>query len=92
MRTNIRQYIQEMISLLNDDAIFHQRDIPGNQDDFEDRLMSRNPATSRHELYSSIDDMIKVYDALGDDYNDEEIAAIVQEIKSSTAKLVSRVR
>ena len=59
-----------MISLLNDDALFHQRDIPGNQDDFEDRSMFSNPATSRHDLYSSIDDMIKVYDTLSDDYND----------------------
>ena len=92
MQKNIKEYIREMIQLLNDEALFHQRDVPGDQDEFEDRDMIDASPMIRHDLYSSIGDMINVYDALGDDYSDSEIAIIVKEIKEATHKLKNKMR
>lgn len=92
MQRQVRNYIQEIIQLLNDEALFHQREIPGDQDDFEDRAMMQPDPVARHDLYSSIDDMIGVYDKLGDDYTDAEITVIVKEIKAAAHKLKSKVR
>jgi len=92
MQKQVRNYIQEIIQLLNDEALFHQKEIPGDQDSFEDRAMVQTAPVTRHDLYSSIDDMIGVYDKLGDDYSDAEIEIIVKEIKTAASKLKAKVR
>ncbi len=81
-----------MIQLLNDEALFHQRDIPGDQDEFEDRDVIDASPMVRHDLYSSIDDMINAYDQIGDDYSDADVAIIVKEIKAASDKLKSKLR
>jgi hypothetical protein len=93
MHKDVRQYIREIISLINDDALFHKRDIPGTQDDYEDRVtLDQDPGVSRNDVYSSINDLIHAYDAIGDDYNDPAIVEDVKNIRTLVSKLKNAIR
>jgi len=93
MQKDVRQYIREIITLINDDALFHKRDIAGTQDEYEDRVaLDQDPGVSRNDMYSSINDLIHVYDAIGDDYNDPSIVEDVKNIRSLVSKLTNAIR
>lgn len=92
MMKDVRSYIREIVALINDDALFHKRDVPGDQDDYEDRVQADDPGVLRNDVYSSINDLIGVYDKVGDDYTDPDVAENVKDIRKLISKLTNSTR
>lgn len=93
MMKDVRQYIREIVALINDDALFHKRDVPGDQDDYEDRPTGdRDPGVVRHDVYDAINGLINVYDKVGDDYTDPIVIENVKNIRQLIAKLTNSIR
>ena len=91
MQKELRKTIREMLGLLNDEALFHQRSIPGDQDDYEGRS-TNDPGETRHQMYTIINNLISVYDAVGDDYSDPQLQEIIAQIVKDTTKLVNLIK
>lgn len=77
MDKHIRNKIREMIQLINDDAIFRSRDIPGDQDEFEDRDVIDIDIV-KHDLYCAINNLIDAYDKIE---TPEDIGRCADDIK-----------
>jgi len=93
MIKDVRQYIREIVALINDDALFHKREVPGDQDDYEDRLsIDSDPGVVRHDVYDSINGLINVYDRAGDNYNDPAVIENVKNIRHLVSKLTNTIR
>lgn len=86
---DLKTYIQEIIQVINDDALFSKRDIPGDVDNAD--AISEDPGKVRHDMYEAINKLISAYDMIGDDYGDQEVILIVSEIKSAVNKLKSKL-
>jgi len=91
MKKELRITIREMLGLLNDEALFHQRKIPGDQDDYESRR-SIDPSETRHQMYTIINNLISAYDVVGDDYGNPEVQEIIEQIVKDTTKLVNLIK
>ena len=70
--------IQEIVALLNDDALFHNREISGDQDDFE---MREKSFSTKYDLYECINMLIAIYDQCDEEITDPDISNLVMEIK-----------
>jgi hypothetical protein len=91
MERNVRKKIREMIQMLNDEALFHQRVIPGDQDEFEDRAFL-DPEQTRHSLYICINELIAAYDAMNERGAIENVSSEVEELKDTVAKLINKLK
>lgn len=80
-----------MLGLLNDEALFHQRSIPGDQDDYESKR-SIDPGATRHQMYTIINNLISAYDAIGDDYFDPSVQEVIAQIVKDTTKLANLIK
>jgi len=94
MTNELRAYIREMISVLNDDAVFKVRqnfDLVDNTENDGIVLQgNKDPGALRHDLYEIINGLISAYDNLGDDYEDPEIEQILSNLKKETSNLATR--
>ena len=91
MEKDIRRKIREMIQLINDDALFRNREIPGDQDEFEDRDVI-DVDVVKHDLYSIINDLIEVYDRLETPEDIGRYADSIKKIKQITDHFSSEVQ
>jgi hypothetical protein len=73
MENKIVNYVKEMTQILNDDALFHQREIPGDADDFESRSQT-DPGEARHALYVCINELIDLYDQIEESEYDAQMS------------------
>ena len=88
MDKKIDKLIDETMQILNDEALFHKRDIPGDQDEFEPRRSSHfDTGKSRYEMFSAIEMMIEIYDHLDESRITPEIAAAAMNVKKSIREL-----
>ncbi len=94
MTNELRTYIREMISVLNDDVVFKTMqnfdliDSDDNNDFVEQE--AKDPGILRHDLYEIINDLISAYDNFGDDYNDPAVEEILINLKKETSNLVTK--
>ena len=96
MNNELRAYIREMISVLNDDVVFKTRqnyDLVSRDtnDDVIDDSSTGQPDILRHDLYEVINQLIAAYDILGDDYGDPDLAEILGRLKKETSYLINKV-
>ena len=80
MEKHIRNKIREMIQLINDDALFKSRDIPGDQDEFEHKSVIDIDQV-KHDLYYAINALIDVYDKLETPESVGQCAEPIKKIK-----------
>ena len=90
MDTKLKNYIREIAQIINDDALFHARDIPGNQDDFEDRL-NVEPDEARHMVYACINELIEVYDSLDESACSNETSEAISQVKVAVDNLKMKI-
>lgn len=91
MKNDLKRYISELSQILNDEALFHQREIPGDQDDFEDRGI-QDPNQTRHTLYVCINEMIEIYDKIEEGtYSDARIKEAVNKVSSAINNLKMKI-
>jgi hypothetical protein len=86
MEKHIRSKIREMIQLINDDALFKTRDIPGDQDEFEQKSVI-DVDQVKYDLYCAINDLIAVYDRLETPESVGQCAEPIKKIKELTDNL-----
>lgn len=86
MEKNLEKYIREIAHLLNDEALFHMRDIPGDQDDFEDRSVIE-PDQARHMIYVCINELMDMYDALDERSCSEQTKAAIVKVNKAVENL-----
>jgi len=89
MQKNIQRLIDESIEILNDEALFHRRDVPGDQDDFEPDLRHapKNSSMSKYDLYESIQAMIEIYDHLDESKITSDISEKIDDVKNAIREL-----
>ena len=80
-----------MIQVINDDALFRKRDIPGDQDEFEDRSMM-DEGQIKHDLYSAINDLIRVYDMLDNPEYIAQSAGQIRKVKEMSESLLKTIK
>jgi len=86
MKKDLRTYVREIAQILNDEALFHQREVPGDQDDFEDRSVI-DPGQTRHMLYVCINDMMETYDKLDEQSCTGQMKEAIAQVKSAVDNL-----
>ncbi len=86
MEKDLRKYVREITQILNDEALFHQREVPGDQDDFEDRSVL-DPGQTRHMLYVCINDMMEAYDKLDEQSYTGQMKEAIAQVKSAVDNL-----
>ncbi len=90
MEKNIRKYVREIAQVLNDEALFHKREIPGDTDDYEDRSVI-DPGQTRYDLYACINEMIEVYDALDEKNCTGQMQEAISRIKDAVENLKMKI-
>lgn len=86
MQKDLRTYVREIAQILNDEALFHQREVPGDQDDFEDRSVL-DPGQTRHMLYVCINDMMEAYDKLDERSCTGQMKEAIAQVKKAVDQL-----
>lgn len=86
MEKDLRKYVKEIAQILNDEALFHQREVPGDQDEFEDRSVL-DPGQTRHMLYVCINEMIEAYDKLDERSCTGQMSESIKQIKKAVENL-----
>ena len=89
MSTQLKRQIREIIQVLNDEALFHAREIPGDQDVFEPRggQNVQDTGMTKYGIYESIQSLIDLYDRIEESELTNEAASIISHIKDDIVKL-----
>lgn len=89
MSTQLKKQIREIIQVLNDEALFHARDIPGDQDVFEPKRqgMSRDAGMTKYGIFDAIEAMIDIYDHVDEAHLNDEAASIIAHIQDDIKQL-----
>jgi hypothetical protein len=89
MNSKIQKLIDESLEILNDEALFHRRDIPGDQDEFEPESSAprSDPGMIKYEVYASIEKMIEIYDHLNESKISSEIESKLANVKKAIREL-----
>jgi len=89
MSTQLKQQIREIIQVLNDEALFHSREIPGNQDVFEPRVErhTQDSGEIKYSIFESIQSLIEVYDCIDEATLTSEAASIISHIRNDIEQL-----
>jgi len=73
------QTLRELIELINDEALFHKREIPGDADDFEHR--DDTSLSPKYDLYECINMLIAIYDMHDNEIDDPKVIDMISSIK-----------